>query len=103
MSAAEEEAPEAAGGQAAGAEGLSWRPYASRGGRTRVRDQFMSGADEFELCSEGGAMMIRRTVYKRGQVSEVLEACRGALWRDVEAEWLTLCAARRRRPGNQLT
>ncbi|MEV4081665.1 hypothetical protein AB0J43_15455 [Nonomuraea fuscirosea] len=52
---------------------LDWRPYDSRGTRSRVREYVTRGKVEFELCSEGGQEIIRRTDRsgKRPVVSEV--------------------------------
>lgn len=40
---------------------LDWRPYDSRGTRSRVKEIFTRGKVEFELCLEGGQEIIRRT------------------------------------------
>lgn len=71
------------------ASGLDWTPYDSaRGGRLRVRDIIIRGATEYELCAEGGQMLIRRIVRRNGSVI-TSEACRG-LARHTEAAWSAL-------------
>ncbi|WP_326646401.1 hypothetical protein OG884_17425 [Streptosporangium sp. NBC_01755] len=52
---------------------LDWRPYDCRGTRSRVSEFVTRGKVEFELCSEGGQDVIRRTDRsgKRPVVSEV--------------------------------
>lgn len=71
------------------ASGLDWTPYDSaRGGRLRVRDIIIRGATEYELCTEGGQMLIRRIVCRNGSVI-TSEACRG-LARHTEAAWSAL-------------
>ncbi|MFI6485573.1 hypothetical protein ACIBH1_47245 [Nonomuraea sp. NPDC050663] len=67
---------------------LGWTAYTPHGIRLRVRDIYRHGAIEYELCSEGGQMLIRRLDYE-GKTTVVSEACRG-LARDTEAAWATL-------------
>lgn len=65
--------------------GLDWRPYDPRGTTSRVREIVTRGKVEFELCCEGGAYVIRRTV-RRGDRATVSEAARG-LYRRTMGAW----------------
>lgn len=71
---------------------LDWTPYdGCRGVRLRVRGLAVREAAEYELCSEGGQMLIRRLVQHDGRMT-ASEACRG-LPRDVLAAWAELTRA----------
>ncbi|AWS45005.1 hypothetical protein [Streptosporangium sp. 'caverna'] len=57
---------------------LEWTRYVPRGNTSRVRAFIVRGAVEYELCAEGGQMVIRRTVLviseaARGRVSDAQE------------------------------
>ena len=71
------------------AEEPTWRPYDARGTRSRVRAFLVAGAEEFELCAEGGLLVIRRTIRRKGRPPLVLETSRGRV-RDTEEVWETL-------------
>lgn len=70
---------------------LEWRPYDGHGTRSRVREYFVAGLEEFELCSEGGLLVIRRTVRQPGRPPHALETARGRV-RDTEEVWRALAA-----------
>lgn len=63
---------------------LDWRPYDSRGTRSKVRDLVAFGAVEYELCLEGGLYVIRRTD-RRKKAVRVHETARGPRQRTAEA------------------
>lgn len=72
--------------------GLVWTPFHDRGGTLRVREFFSRGSTEFELCAQGGQMLIRRTV-RNGNRETVSEAARGRP-ADTRAAWLEVSADR---------
>ncbi|MEU7915800.1 hypothetical protein [Microbispora bryophytorum] len=55
---------------------LDWRPYDSRGTRSKVREILTFGRVEYELCLEGGLYVIRRTD-RRKKAVVVSETARG--------------------------
>ncbi|MGW5688341.1 hypothetical protein [Nonomuraea sp. NPDC003754] len=67
---------------------FGWTPYTNRGTWLRVRAVHRYGDVEYELCMEGGQMLIRRLEYRRRPVV-ISESCRG-LARHVEAAWVSL-------------
>ncbi|MGS2646414.1 hypothetical protein [Streptosporangium sp. G12] len=70
---------------------LEWRPYTRQGRTSRVRAYVVRGVAEYELCAEGGQMVIRRTV-RHGGRRIITEAARGRVC-DVEEIWKSIAPA----------
>ncbi|MEV1240752.1 hypothetical protein [Nonomuraea sp. NPDC049750] len=69
---------------------LTWTEYDSRGMASRMKQFFVRGNVEYELCAEGGQYVIKRTERKNGHVV-VMETARGYR-RDTEDVWKSIAS-----------